>query len=53
MPTVLALEEWPWIPVLPLILHFTVFPAYLWQHELLDTGLGYGWVTEMERKALI
>lgn len=47
MPAVLALEECPWIPVLPLIPHFAVFPAScFWQHELLDTGLGYGWVKD-------
>lgn len=52
MPTVMALEEWSWLPVLPLIPHVPVFPAScFWQHELLDRGLGYGWFTEMEKSS--
>lgn len=54
MPTVMALEEQPWIPVLPLIPRFPVFPAScFWQRELLDTGLGYGWCTETEKSSYL
>lgn len=39
--------------VLPLIPHFPVFPAScFWQHELLDTGLGYGCSYQQDEKTL-
>lgn len=54
MPTVMALEECPQMPVLLPMPHFPIFPAScFWQYELLDTGLGYGWFTEMEKSSYL